>query len=218
VLALGALGVGSALAARGLIVVTPTSPVMGTPVKVRVQAPGKLRQPAYLVARGAGASVRVPLRPVVPHRWRATLTFPKPGAWTVTAAGVWAGVTVQPPPASTFAPPGAPGCSPPSPANDVTREVLGTNGLWALFGSLDVRAGVQTKIVLRLGGTSDASFVALAPDGTQLAPSALAVHAASTWLRPGDEWGSTWTFTQPGCWQLHAERGGVASDLWFVVR
>jgi hypothetical protein len=218
VLALGALGAGSALAAHGLIVVTPASPVMGTPVTVEVRTPAKLRQPVELVARGATASVRARLRPVVPHHWHATLTFPKPGSWTLRVAGLSTAVVVQPPPESTFAPPGALGCAPPSPANAVTGEILGTNGLWALVGTLDVVAGRQTKIILKLGGSGDPTFVALAPDRTRVMPDEMQPHAASTWLRPGDEWGSGWTFPQPGCWDLHAERGGVASDLWLVVR
>lgn len=34
----------------------------------------------------------------------------------------------------------------------------------------------------------------------------------------GDEWDTTFTFTQPGCWPLHVTRGAsLNSDVWLMV-
>jgi hypothetical protein len=192
---------------------------MDVPARVELHATRTLKPPVYVTARSPTASLRVRLRWYAPGRWRARLTFTVPGSWTLRAAGATASVIVQPPPASTFTPPGAPGCAPPSPANAKTSEVLGTNGLWAnLLGSLDVLANRPEKIVFRLGGTGEATFAAIGPDGAQIEPTELTAHAGSNWLRPGDEWGSLWTFTQPGCWQVHARRADVSGDLWLVVK
>jgi hypothetical protein len=199
---------------------------MGTPAKVELRTSAKLKPPLYLNARTNGATVRTRLVHITRIRWRGTLTLTKPGPWTLHAGGASATVSVLPPPASTFAPPGAAGCAPPSPANALTREALGTNGLWALFGALadahtaviDAAVGKQTKIVWRFGGSGNATFTAVAPDGTQVAPTSLEPHAGSNWMRPGDEWGSLFVFTQPGCWQIHAARTDNAGDLWLLVR
>src|SRR5207244_8021246 len=118
---------------------------------------------------------------------------------------------------------------PPSPANAMTREARGTattGDLWALFGSLaDPRTAViagavgdRYKIVWRMLGTGDVTFTAVSPNGGHVAPTELEEHAASNWNRPGDEWGSIFVFTQPGCWQIHVERASNAGDLWLLVR
>jgi hypothetical protein len=199
---------------------------MGTPAKVELRTSAKLKPPVYLNAHTTGASVRARLRLVARGRWRATVTFTRPGSWTLHAAGFTATTIAQPPLASTFTPPGVPGCAPPSPSNASTDEALGSSGLWALF-FIDVRSnqtvldgvvGKHTKIVWRLQGSGDATFTATAPDGTIVAPQDLKAHGSSTWLRPGDEWGSIFVFTQPGCWQIHAARADTSGDLWLVVR
>lgn len=94
--ALGALGVGSASAAHGLISLSPGAPVVDQPAVVELRTPAKLRQPAYLVAENGTASIRVHLSPVVPHRWRAAVTFTRAGHWVLHAAGVWTAVDVAP--------------------------------------------------------------------------------------------------------------------------
>jgi len=137
-------------------------------------------------------------------------------------------VGVGPYPEATFRPWGAPGCSPPSPAKAITREALGSNGLWALLegGTFeDAHAAVlgnvvgsDTKVVWRVGGWGDVAFTAIAPDGTRHGPKTLVPHDGSNWARPGDEWGSEFGFDQTGCWQIHVARAGVAADLWLIVR
>jgi len=98
--------------------------------------------------------------------------------------------------------------------------------LWALFFA-DLRSsqavsdgivGKETKIVWRIQGAGDASFAAISPDGSRLAPSWVTYHGGSPWNRPGDEWGTGFVFSQPGCWQLHVERADNDGDLWLLVR
>jgi hypothetical protein len=140
-------------------------------------------------------------------------------------------VTARAPEASTFEPPGEPGCSPPSPVNRTTGEARGvasSGDLWALFFvrfTSDQTAvlsssvlGQRTKIAWRMRGSGDAAFTAIAPNGVRVAPAAVQFHGGSSWTRPGDEWGTEFVFSQPGCWQLHAQRSDVAGDLWLLVR
>jgi hypothetical protein len=84
---------------------------------------------------------------------------------------------------------------------------------------LDGVVGKPTKIIWRMVGSGELSLVAIAPDGGRVAPDWLDPHApASTWTRPGDEWGSGFTFTQTGCWDIHAARQGSSGDVWLLVR
>lgn len=79
--------------------------------------------------------------------------------------------------------------------------------------------GKQTKIIWRLGGSGDLSLVAIAPDGSRVAPDWQKAHTGiSAWTRPGDEWGTGITFTQTGCWDIHAARQGASGDVWVVVQ
>ena len=84
---------------------------------------------------------------------------------------------------------------------------------------LDGVLAKQTKIVWRMVGSGDLTLVAIAPDGTRLGPDWLDPHSlSSTWTRPGDEWGSGFTFTETGCWDIHAARQGLSGDVWLLVR
>jgi len=143
-----------------------------------------------------------------------------------------ANVTALAPDASTFEPPGMPGCVPPSPANQATREARGVGSagdLWALFFVPFASSrtavlssaviGRRTKIVWRMRGSGDATFTAVAPDGARVAAASTQFHGGgSAWTRPGDEWGTEFVFSEPGCWQLHAQRSDAAGDLWVSVR
>jgi hypothetical protein len=134
-------------------------------------------------------------------------------------------------PASTFVPPGEPGCTPPSPANATTGEARGAariGDLWAV-GFLATLAepkaavlgdviGKKTKIVWRMRGSGAASFTAIAPEDSRVLPTEVSRHGSSGWNRPGDEWGSIFIFNQPGCWQIHVERADNSGDLWLLVR
>ncbi len=122
---------------------------------------------------------------------------------------------------------GIPGCPhPPSPSHGLHEFLVEVHGsaehgqLWALIFQKPgdpIRAGKPVKIVWRMTGTGDLSLVAVDEGGTQVAPDLLGAHLSSTWHRPGDEWGSRFTFPHPGCWDVHAERTSVTGDIWLSV-
>jgi hypothetical protein len=234
VIAFAALAVGSAAGSAPHLVVTPVSPIMGKQATIELRA--ALRPPVFATVRSSGdVSTKVLLRRAGKTLWRGRFTFAYSGRWTVRARGVSQVVLVrpvlaEPPPASTFVPLGEPGCTPPSPANATTGEARGratTGDLWAVElnpNLADPHAAVLRgvmgrpfKIVWRMQGSGDATFTSIAPDGTRHLPRELQAHGSSIWNRPGDEWGSTFDFTQAGCWQIHVERSNNSGDLWLRV-
>jgi hypothetical protein len=79
--------------------------------------------------------------------------------------------------------------------------------LFALFFSGQATVGQQIKVVWRMTGDGDLSMVANGPDGRALHPVwGPDLHSSSTYLRPGDEWGTGWTFPSSGCWTIRATR------------
>jgi hypothetical protein len=224
---LAVICIGATTASRPRLVVTPASPPAG--VAATVTARGKLSTPVVVrMITPRRTTVRLRLRRVSRNLWRGTYKFAFPGTWTLKLRSARRRVEVGPYPESTFVPPGAPGCSPPSPANAITREARGSGTLWALieggtFGAsraavLGAVIGKATKIVWRMGGQGDLQLWAISPEGASLAPAELKAHDGSNWKRPGEEWGSTFTFSQAGCWRLHAERAGDVGDLWLLAR
>jgi hypothetical protein len=83
---------------------------------------------------------------------------------------------------------------------------------------LDDVVGKETKIVWRMGGQGDIRLSATGPGGVSVEAKEVQAHGGSTWKRPGDEWGSLWTFSRSGCWRLHAERDDVRGDIWLLVQ
>jgi len=129
------------------------------------------------------------------------------------------------PTASPTARLGAPGCNPPSPideSNIGSPEAQGTATgtiLWALFlGGIPPVKG-ESKIIWRLGDRfqNPISIAALGPHGLYLLPLFLQEHGGSNWNRPGDEWGSGFTFPETGCWDLHVTGGPAVGDVWVVI-
>jgi hypothetical protein len=127
---------------------------------------------------------------------------------------------------------GAPGCRPASPVTVFDRflaEVEGTGHgatLWGLLmfrHALPARVGDQEKIVWRMTGTAwPLKLAAIGPDGTRhpLVWGPAAHLPGSNWPgknKPGDEWGAGYVFTEPGCWDLRAVRGGATADVWLDV-
>lgn len=83
---------------------------------------------------------------------------------------------------------------------------------------LPARAGDQEKIVWRMTGTGLLTLVAIGPDGERVRPVwGPAFHTSSDFDKPGQEWGAGYVFTKPGCWDLHAVRGGATADVWLTV-
>lgn len=123
---------------------------------------------------------------------------------------------------------GAPGCHPASPVtlfDSFLPQVQGTGHgatLWGLLmfpHPLPARAGDQEKIVWRMTGTAwPLTLAAIGPDGKHhpllWGP---AFHTSSNFGKPGGEWGAGYVFTEPGCWDLRAVRGGATADVWLTV-
>jgi hypothetical protein len=218
--------VASGSAGKPRLVVLPRRPVVGQ--RSLIELRGRAKPPVRATVANSLTAVpdRVRLRRVRAGLWRGVYVFPYGGSWSVYAKGKTVGVVAHLPAASTFTPLGGPGCVPPSPANAGSHEARGSGGLWAegaAFSShtavLDGVLGKQTKIIWRLIGSGDLDISATAPDGSHLKPDWLDPHEGlSTWTRPGNEWGSGWTFTQTGCWHIHATRQGASGDVWLVVR
>jgi hypothetical protein len=82
--------------------------------------------------------------------------------------------------------------------------------LWALGPT--PRRGQEVKIVWRMTGAGDLWIRAVGPGGTTLDPVwGPEPHYASTWHRPGDEWGTGWVFPITGCWIVQASRSEVGA-------
>lgn len=219
-------------------------PVVGAKSRIDVYLTSKLPMPLVVEAVGPTGAVRVfRLRRVSTGIWSASGFKPaRAGTWRmrVRAAGrirvrarikvLTAPVRRPVPPVATFVPLGGPGCAPPSPANATSREARGTSAnaeLWALIQEgtfaepqsavLSNATGRKIKIVWRMTGSGDPTFTLIAPDGSWSVVPHSGLHG-SNWQRPGDEWGSMFFFSQPGCWQIHVERGTASADLWIALR
>ncbi len=101
------------------------------------------------------------------------------------------------------------------------QGVANHSELWALIQSttgVPPKAKSSVKIVWRMTGSGIFSLVALNAQGKRLLPEqGPVVHQGSNWNRPGDEWGSIFTFATAGCWDLHASRGGASGDVWLNI-
>jgi len=98
-------------------------------------------------------------------------------------------------------------------------RAVGTNAeAWALFFS-PLDANRRVKIVWRMTGSGRFAVVAFKPNRKPIEPESPPVsHTSSTWQRSGDEWGTWFTFPEPGCWDLHVSRDGSSADLWIDVK
>lgn len=122
--------------------------------------------------------------------------------------------------------PGLKSCQPASPIDNSSvgpeAQGTGTNAeLWALIESssgIPPLAKTEVKIVWRMTGSGDFSIVAIGPSDVKVPPEqGPTEHGGSNWLRPGDEWGTVFTFPVAGCWDLHATRSNASGDIWFKI-
>jgi hypothetical protein len=213
---------------------------VGTPVPIVVTGP-------FSKVRVEAVSPSGRVRPVSVtrsgrNRWRGLFRFDRTGRWQVRAFArklkVRVAVLIRPalptPSPKGFGRLGAPGCAPPSPRNG--DEVFGTTtggSFWALFAfnppgatwssdttaSLDGLVGKEIKIVFKLIAGQPSSFYAVSPAGARTAPTfGPTPHGASSWTRPGAEWGAGFVFGRAGCWRIHAGRGTTSGDIFLDVR
>src|ERR1700730_13450156 len=99
-----------------------------------------------------------------------------------------------------------------SSSNVAGGEVRGTAStgveIWGLIlGPLPLRVGTDTKVVIRMTGGGEPVIYSDGPSGLQVAPDqGPRVHAGSSWNRPGDEWGTFFTWPSAGCWNIRVLR------------
>jgi hypothetical protein len=91
--------------------------------------------------------------------------------------------------------------------------------IWGLaLGEVPPRAREELKIVWRMTGSGPLRVTVTAPDGEHrplvFGPEA---HGASSYQRPGDEWGTGVQFGSRGCWHIHLARTGTSGDVWLDV-
>ncbi len=144
-----------------------------------------------------------------------------------TSSTVSKGASPVPPAATAaaVAPLDASDCQPPSPLHAAPPQGLpeaqGTASgvqLWALFFTeMPVHSRQEIKIVWRMTGAGNVQLGAVGPAGRRISPDWIQAHEGSNWQRPGQEWGSGFTFPVAGCWDLHATRGASSGDVWLVV-
>src|SRR5215468_4952198 len=121
----------------------------------------------------------------------------------------------------TVAPWFQPSC--PSPSTAWGGEVRGraNSGLevWGLIlGPLPLQAGRSTKVVIRMTGTGQPVIYADGPSRAQIGPDVgPESHTGSTWHRPGDEWGTFFTFTAAGCWNVRVLRMSSRGDIPIAI-
>jgi hypothetical protein len=96
----------------------------------------------------------------------------------------------------------------------------GDVSLWGLvFASAPIKAGAQVKIVWRMTGSGPLTVVAFDPEGkTRPLLFGPAYHGSSDYHRPGQEWGTGFSFDKPGCWRITLSRTSSAADVYFEVR
>ncbi len=92
-------------------------------------------------------------------------------------------------------------------------EPAGIQGWALLFTEPPWPTGEQVKVVWRLDGTGDPDASAIGPSDTVVDSDDLTPHGGSNWDRPGDEWGTIWTFDEPGCWELRMARAEGSASL-----
>jgi len=80
------------------------------------------------------------------------------------------------------------------------------------------QVGETLKIVWRMTGRGPLRVSFTDPAGHRV-PLAFGPepHVASTYRRPGDEWGTGFHFSRRGCWHIHLARTETRGDVWLQV-
>lgn len=103
---------------------------------------------------------------------------------------------------------------------DIRGQATGAT-LWALpFEPLPFIAGHEVKIVWRMTGSGPPQFTVTGPSGedeSDVLRWGPEEHFGSSWRRPGDEWGTGFRFTDPGCWRITVRRSHGAGGIWVRV-
>ncbi len=82
-----------------------------------------------------------------------------------------------------------------------------------------LKTGLEEKLITRMTGSGDLAVVATSGT-TNVTPRLIDAHSLGSsydGVFPGTEWGVFLTFPKAGCWQIHAQRGADAADVWVLV-
>jgi hypothetical protein len=87
--------------------------------------------------------------------------------------------------------------------------------VWALpFGTVPPTVGQDLKIVWRVTGRGPLLVTFRNPSGHKhsltFGPE---LHSASSFQRPGREWGTGFTFDATGCWTIQVKRSGTSATV-----
>ena len=90
---------------------------------------------------------------------------------------------------------------------------------WAVaFGALPATVGQDLKVVWRVTGKGPLRVTFRDPSGD---PRALEFgpdeHSGSSFVHPGREWGTGFSFDAPGCWTVHVRRTGTVATVGIRV-
>lgn len=91
--------------------------------------------------------------------------------------------------------------------------------VWALpLNHVPPIVGQSVKIVWRVTGSGPLRVVFRDPTGArhplEFGPQR---HGASTFRRPGQEWGTGFAFDAPGCWTIQVRRTGTSARVGVLV-
>jgi hypothetical protein len=90
-----------------------------------------------------------------------------------------------------------------------------------MFGErVPPRAGDEVKIVWRMTGKGPLEVSLIGPNGRPkpLTFGPTAHGLASSYQRPGEEWGTGFRFDASGCWHIRLTRSDNVGDVWLEVR
>nr|BBH85558.1 hypothetical protein KTC_03090 [Thermosporothrix sp. COM3] len=165
---------------------------------------------------------------------RPCISFLFLAIFLVACSGTSTSHTLQPSVATTPAltsspaqpdapPPPVPATCAPSrflPGNETQAQGVNAE-VWALFFAdpQTIKVGDEVKIVWRMTGNGPFQAIARHAGNVELKPVwGPEKHLGSNWKHPGEEWGTGFRFTAPGCWNLHVTRDHAAGDLWISVQ
>ena len=114
----------------------------------------------------------------------------------------------------------APTCSAPTASREVAGQATDGVELWGLIDAPfpPLRAGSDVKVIVKMTGSGPLTVYADGPGGRQLQPDwGPQPHGDSSWNRPGDEWGTGFTFGEPGCWAVRVIRPSGKGSIPLTV-
>ncbi len=108
------------------------------------------------------------------------------------------------------------GCEPARPADDGGVQANAEDGEAHVLGlsPLPLPRDKPIKLVWRVTGSGKLQLSSTSPSGRMKAPiEGPTPHDGSDFVRPGEEWGSFFSFDEAGCWTIEVVRGDVHATV-----